>query len=118
MNDSASSKPGARESSRDHSSPARYQLVLFLGDFTMSAICMGMAMLLRYGLHPPENHLIPYLTWLPFIVPMRLAIAYLFSLYDFRHRLATADHLFGACAAALCSIAATYLFLTGRKSVV
>lgn len=68
-------------------------------------------MMIRYGMKTPENHLVPVLTFLPLLIAVRLVFPYLFSLYDFKRRISTADHLFGAFGAAVCAVSSTILCL-------
>lgn len=96
-----------------HPSPMlfRKEAVLFPADVLVAAGSMGLAMVIRFGGSVPPYHLTPYLMWLALIVALRLAGAFYFGLYDFKHRLTLSDHVFGAAGAAVAGVGACYLFL-------
>jgi exopolysaccharide biosynthesis polyprenyl glycosylphosphotransferase len=70
-----------------------------------------LALHLRFGVVAPHAHALPYLTLWPALVLWRMAVAYGAHLYDFRHRLAEADHIFAAAGASVAGVAGGYLFL-------
>lgn len=76
--------------------------------------CVGsiaLALYVRFGADVPHAHRIPYLTYWPVLLFLRMVMAYAFGLYDFKHRLTVADHAFNGCGAALAGVVPGYIFL-------
>jgi exopolysaccharide biosynthesis polyprenyl glycosylphosphotransferase len=79
-------------------------LLAFLGSSVL-------AVYIRFGAHPPDEHLLPYFLCAPGLLLIRLVAAYAVGLYDFRHRLTLIDHGFAAAGAAFWAVAAGYVMV-------
>lgn len=89
----------------------RKETVLFALDLVACSGSMWLALLIRFAGQPPAWHLIPYLSFLPLIMLIRIGAASAMRLYDFRYRLTITDHFFGATGAAFLGVAASYAIL-------
>ena len=90
---------------------ARREILLAALDIAAFFGASMLALHLRFGPAPPHTHALPYLTLWPALVLWRMAVAYGAHLYDFRHRLAPADHVFSAAGAAVAGVLGGYLLL-------
>lgn len=88
------------------------EAVLAAFDIAACALCMALALRLRFGDHIPVEHGLAYLTYWPLLIALRIFTAYSFGLYDFKHRLTITDHIFGSWGASLFGIAAGALALS------
>ncbi|MCC6145216.1 MAG: sugar transferase [Candidatus Hydrogenedentes bacterium] len=88
----------------------RKEIVLFSADLLALAAAGLAALWLRFGGDVPLVHQVPYLLFLLPLALWRAVMAYIFGLYDFRHRLTFTDHAFGGAGAALCGAGGGYLF--------
>ncbi len=86
----------------------RKEVALLSADLLALFGCPFAALALRFGEAIPNAHLLPFLLFFPLFLPWRLAMAYGFGLYDFRHRLRLTDHVFGGSAAALLGVLGQY----------
>lgn len=89
----------------------RKEALLFSADLLACAASFALALVIRFSGEVPASHIVPYATYLPVLVSIRLLMASLFGLYDFRHRLTAADHTFGAIGAAFSGVGVGYLLL-------
>lgn len=89
----------------------RKETLLLVGDLAAGAAASFLALILRFGTDIPTAHLLLYLTYLPLLLLLRIAMAHYFGLYDFRHRLSVVDHVFGALGAVIFSVGGGYLCL-------
>ena len=81
---------------------------LDLGAFYASTT---LALFLRFRGNVPTEHILAYLYAWPLLLVCRSVLAYAFGLYDFKHKLTSADHGFSAVGAAFASVMAGYVIL-------
>ncbi len=100
-----------RHANNGHTGLIRKEPVLACLDLLIFYLVTLAALAIRFGGAVPPAHMIPYLVLTPILVPWRLLVVYSFGLYDFRRRLAVADHVFGGIGASLCAVAGGYLIV-------
>lgn len=89
----------------------RKEILLLSLDLAAVSLAIYGALAIRFPGDVPFQHELLYLTFLPLLLLWHVLIAATFGLYDFRHRLTAADHVFGGLGAALFGVGAAYLFL-------
>lgn len=95
---------------RSKRTPSTTTLLLAVDLLAMFA-CMMLALMTRFLGKTPSEHLIGYLGALPILLAFRVVAAHRMGLYDFRHRLAAGDHVFGGVAAAFWGVGVGYVFM-------
>ncbi|HOZ47071.1 MAG TPA: sugar transferase [Candidatus Hydrogenedentes bacterium] len=101
----------AKNGDRPRRHVVRKETVLVACDIVAALGCSLLALEVRFAGDVPPEHWAPYLLYSPVLVAWRLLVAQYAGLYDFRHRIAAADHGFAAIGAALGAVVPGYLFL-------
>ncbi len=70
-----------------------------------------LALYIRFWGAVPTEHYLPYMAFLPAFITIRIIFAYLFDLYDFRHRLTPSEHIFSGIGASCIVVLIGYFIL-------
>ena len=89
----------------------RKEVLLFCLDLVVFMLTPLLALQLRFQGEVLTEHWLPYMAMQPLLLPMRVVLAYLFDLYDFRHRLTASEHAFSALGAAFLMVLLGYFLL-------
>lgn len=90
---------------------ARKEVLLGSADLLAFAICLILALVLRFGRDVPPSHQFLYVFFWPILFAGMLVAARGFGLYDFRRKLSPAEHFFSGAGAAVTGAVGGYFFL-------
>ena len=83
-----------KQNQLNNSKGIRVEVALLCLDMLAFAGIPLLALYIRFWGTVPTEHYLPYMAFLPVFITLRIVFAYLFDLYDFRHRLTPSEHIF------------------------